>query len=176
MIASRCKKKIRLNRRFRRLAVGLILLALMLTGCGGTYGKFVYDEAVDQVFEDLKVLPEHDYYFSGPDSNPRAIIAIDKRYTLVSSLWKPVEMTEAQLKSWVKNPARRGHFYPYTFGRYLLDDGGERVGLWYSLRDRHAFATMKILDDKRIQVTTPADDGYRRRPFNNILSAYYDDD
>jgi hypothetical protein len=153
-----------------------MLLALLLAGCGGTYGRFVYDEAVDQVFEDLRVLPDHHYYFSGPDSNPRAIIAIDKRYTLVSRLWKPVDMTAARLKSWVKNPARRGHYYPYTFGRYLLDDGGERVGLWYSLRDWRESATIKILEDNRIQVSTPMDEGYRRRPFGNFLSFYHDVD
>lgn len=175
MTASRCKRK-KYNWRFPWLALGLILLALTLAGCGGTYGKFVYDEAVDQVFEDLRVLPDHRYYFSGSDSLPRAIIAIDRRYTLVSSIWKPIEMTEAQLRRWVLNPARQGHFHPYTFGRYLLNDGGEQVGLWYSLRDRRAFATIKILGDNRIQVSTPVDDGYRRKPFSNFLSDYQDED
>ncbi|MEJ2641371.1 MAG: hypothetical protein P8010_17530 [Desulfosarcinaceae bacterium] len=148
------------------------LLILSLEGCAaGRYGKFVYDEAVDKVFEDLTVLPDHRYYITGPDSRPDAIIAIDQRYTLKSKLWKPVEMTPQKLKHWVANPARRAQYYPYPYGRYIVSDDGQRIGLWYSLRDWRAFATVKMLDDTTVQVSTPLDEGYRMRrtPFSNNL-------
>jgi hypothetical protein len=143
--------------------LGVWLLAVSLAGCAGRYGGFVYDEAVDQVFEDLTVLPDHRYYFSGPESRPDAVIAIDERYTLSSQLWKPVEATEAQLKRWVDNPSRRAHYYPYTYGRYILDDAGNRIGLWYSFHDWRAFAFVKMLDSTTVQVSTPLEEGYRRK-------------
>jgi len=158
------------NRRWW-LVLCVSLLILSLAGCAGRYGKLVYDEAVDQVFDNLKVLPDHRYYFSGPDSRPDAIIAIDKRFTLKSDYWKPVEMTTAKLKHWIENPARRGRFYPYTYGRYILSDKGQRIGLWYSLRDYRAFATVKMLGDTTVQVSTPIQEAYRwrRTPFSNNM-------
>jgi hypothetical protein len=156
----------------RWLFLGALLLILFLAGCTGRYGGFVYDEAVDQVFEELTVLPDHRYYYTGPESRPDAIIAIDQRYTLKSEIWKPVEMTSEKLKRWVDNPARRARFYPYTYGRYIVSDDGQRVGLWYSLKDWRAFATVKMLDDTTVQVSTPIDEEYRlrRTPFTNNLS------
>lgn len=173
MTASRTNKK-KYRRRYLCLGMGAILLAMVLTGCGGTYGSFKYDEEVDTLFENLKVLPDHHYYFSGPESYPRAIIAIHKRYTLVSNLWKPVEMSEEKLKRWVRDPSRRGLYYPYTFGRYLLDADGGQMGLWYSLRDWRDFMTVKMLDGTRVQVSTPIDEGYRRRSPKFFFSVHDD--
>jgi hypothetical protein len=133
----------------------------LLSGCGGVYGKFVYDETVDDTFEQLSVLPDHRYYFSGGDSNPDVIIAIDNRYTLASKLWKPIEMTEAQLKRWVHNPSRRSIIYPYTYGRQILDDQGNRVGVWYALHDYRTFSSIRMLDATTVQLSSPLDESYR---------------
>jgi hypothetical protein len=158
----------KLQDRHNWLILSIALLILVLAGCAGRYGNFVYDEAVDQVFENLTVLPGHRYYITGPESRPDAIIAIDQRYTLKSNYWKPVEMTPEKLKHWIDNPARRGRFYPYTYGRYILSDQGQRIGLWYSLRDYRAFATVKMLDATTVQISTPIDEEYRfrRTPFS----------
>ncbi|MDJ0783027.1 MAG: hypothetical protein QNJ22_13715 [Desulfosarcinaceae bacterium] len=154
----------------------LLLCMLTLLGCGGTYGSFVYDEQVDQIFEELTVLPDHSYYFSGSDSRPDAIIAIDEAFTLESRIWKPVEMTDDQLKAWVFNPTRRAKYLPYTYGRYMLTDDGQRIGLWYSLYDWRAFATIRMLDDTIVQVSTPFDESYRRKRSNFFNSHHHDDD
>jgi hypothetical protein len=151
--------------------LGVVLLVLSMAGCAGRYGNLVYDEAVDQMFENLTVLPDHRYYFSGSDSRPDAIIAIDTRYALKSNIWKPVEMTSEELKRWIDNPARRARLYPYNYGRYIVSDDGQRIGLWYSLKDWRAFATVKMLNDTTVQVSTPIDEAYRlrRTPFSNNL-------
>jgi hypothetical protein len=155
--------------------LGLLVLMALITGCGGTYGRFVYDEAVDDAFEQLTVLPGHQYYFSGPDAYPDVIIAIDKEYTLASKLWKPIEMTETQLKKWVFYPSRRAHYYPYTYGRRILDDRGNRIGVWYALQDYRAFSSIRMLDAATVQINTPIDEGGRRhRPYG--MSAFWDDD
>jgi hypothetical protein len=147
--------------------LGLLVLLAFLMGCGGTYGRFSYDEAVDDTFEQLTVLPDHQYYFSGPDSYPDVIIAIDNKYSLASRLWKPIEMTEAQLKKWVFYPSRRAQYYPYTYGRQILDDQGDRIGVWYSLQDYRAFASIRMLDATTVQLSTPIDEAHRRhKPFH----------
>jgi hypothetical protein len=143
--------------------LGLPVLIALLMGCAGIYGRFVYDEAVDDVFEQLSVLPDHNYYYSGPDSYPDVIIAIDEKYTLASKLWKPIEITAAQLKKWVFYPSRRAQYYPYTYGRRILDDQGNRIGVWYSLQDYRAFATIRMLDANTVQLSTPIDEGHRRQ-------------
>jgi hypothetical protein len=134
----------------------------LLMGCTGTYGRFVYDEAVDDTFEQLSVLRGHSYYYSGPDSYPDVIIAINEEYTLASKLWKPIEITEAQLKKWIYYPTRRAQYYPYTFGRRILDERGNQLGVWYSLKDHRAFAPIRMLDDTTVQLSTPID-SHRRR-------------
>jgi hypothetical protein len=141
----------------------MLLILVLPMGCGGTYGRFVYDEAVDEAFEQLTVLPDHHYYFSGPDAFPDAIIAVDSNYTLASRLWKPIDMTEAQLKRWIFYPTRRALYYPYTYGRRILDDRGNQLGVWYSLKDYRAFSTVRMLDDTTVQINTPIDETDRRR-------------
>lgn len=153
----------------------VLLILPIIVGCGGVYGNFVYDEAVDEIFEAPTVLPQHNYYFSGPESRPRAIIAIDNGYTLASKLWKPVAMTTAQLNRWVKDPSRRALLFPYTFGRIIQDDKGRRVGVWYSLYDYREFATILMLDETTVQVSTPIDEGYRRHGLKSYWG-FADDD
>jgi len=162
------------QRRVRQQTMILIAAAFLL-GCAGNYGRFEYDSEVDRLFKDFEPLAGHHYYFSGPETYPRAIIGIAAGYTLVSRFWKPVDMTPEQLKRWVGWPVR-GAFYSHEgYGRYILDDQDRRVGVWYSLRDRHAFATVKMLDATTVQVSTPFENFSSNRR-SKFFSDGYDDD
>ena len=144
-------------------STGVFLMLLTLVGCGGTFGRLVHDEAVDQIFEELTVLPDHRYYYTGSDDRPDAIIAIDERFTLATTLWKPVENIETQLRKWINYRSTRARHKPYTYGRYILDDKGQRVGYWYALKDWWDFATIRMVDEATVEITRPSN-RQRRRP------------
>lgn len=144
----------------------IIFLVFGLMGCSGVYGQFVHDEAVDQAFEDLSILPNHRYYYSGSDTYPRTIIAIDETYTLSSKIWRPVDMTEDQLKRWIYYPPRTTHLYPYTLGRYITDDKGHRIGVWYSSEDWLEYAVVRMIDETTVQISTPISERHRKYYFS----------
>ena len=130
-----------------------LLFSLAACASTGVYGKFVYTQEVDDLFESLTVLPDHAYFFSGSDARPRVILAIDDAYTLSSKLWKPVDMTAEQLKRWVLNPSRRSQYDAATYGRYIYDDKGQRIGAWYALEDWNQYVTVKMLDDTTVEIS-----------------------
>ncbi|MEJ2641372.1 MAG: hypothetical protein P8010_17535 [Desulfosarcinaceae bacterium] len=138
-----------------------VLLSALVSGCSGVYGNFRYDEAVDDTFENLTVLPDHQYYFTGPDSYPNVVIAIDEHYSLASNIWKPIDITRDQLKHWVYNPLRSNRYYPYPYGRRILDDKGNEIGVWYALKDYRLFASIRMLDDTTVQLSKPFDESDR---------------
>lgn len=164
----------RLNTRLMQVGVLLFLIVVSLMGCGGVSGRLVYDDKVDQLFKSLTVLPDHRYYFTGSDSYPTAIIGIDEKYTLSTKFWKPVDMTEKQLKRWVITNSRRAYYDSNHYGRYILDDKGQRLGVWYSLKNWRDFASVRILDERTVQVSTPFDSVPRYRRPRIHLNNYHD--
>lgn len=150
-------------KKFLSTCLGAVLLASLLSGCAGNYGKLVYDASVDQIFEGFNVLPDHRYYIYGPDTLPAVIVALDKRYHLASSIWKPVDITKEKLKHWIDHPLRRNRRYPYTFGRRMLDDKGRQIGVWYALRDHLAYSVVWVLDDgTTVKISAPNERRHRR--------------
>ncbi len=95
---------------------------------------------------------DHKYYYSGGDARPNAIIAIHQDYTLVSELWKEVDVTSDQLKAWVDLMVARNLFYTSPEGFIIYDANGNRVGIWYSMWD---WTSVKMESDNRIYITTP---------------------
>lgn len=149
------KKTMGTKARLMGLAMMSLVGLVSLGACAAGHGSFRYDDQVDRQFKTLTVLPGHRYYYSGPVSRPRAIIAIDAAYTLASDFWKPVEMTPEVLKNWVQSPTRKAYYDVATYGRVILDDKGQRVGVWYSLKDRLDFATVRMVDATTVNVSTP---------------------
>lgn len=126
-----------------------LFLALMLTaGCAGVnqngtlatrlgYGYLHWSAAVTDDFMSNTVRPEYNYFYSGPDASPRAVIGIGKSYRLVSRFWKPVDLTPAIMKSWNwwMNASYGRGFGDAPRGYEIVDQGGEPVGVWYSRSD-----------------------------------------
>jgi len=81
--------------------VVLLLLALSTAACAGmmvkNYGSFEPDRGILKAFEGYQVNPNLNYYVSGSDVHPNAIMGLNKKFTLEESLWKKVEMTPEKL-------------------------------------------------------------------------------
>ena len=145
----------KLNRkRMRIITIGTLLLwiPIVFVGCAETYGRIHHSLDVSKMFETYEILDDYRYYFSGSDVKPDGIIGIHKSYTLDSSLWKPVDITSEQLKSWIEIITNY-HGVTYTNnGALILDPAGKQIGVWYS---QWGAGIIKMEDDNRIMVTTP---------------------
>lgn len=131
----------------------LIVLLILLTACtGGNYGEIRLSSEVNRLFESHQVLENHNYYYSGSNAIPNAIIGIHKDYTLRSELWKPVELTSDHLRQWINLMTDYKAYSFRTDGANILDPEGKIIGIWYSRYDE---TVVKILEDHQVIVYPP---------------------
>ncbi len=142
-----------------------VVVQAAFTGCSGSYGRLKPSLEVDKMFEELKILADHSYYYSGSDVKPNAIIGIDNNYTLNSTLWKPVDLTSEQLKKWIDFMTHYRGYSLTNAGSLILDPTGKRLGVWYS---RCNETTVKMESDKSIVVHTPCRTSSRRTPGDSL--------
>ena len=131
----------------------------VLSGCAATAdqkssGVITSREATD-IWNSYEVLPNYNYYYSGPDSQPNYIIGIDDKYALTSQLWKSVDLTPQMLKNWLNYKHPRVGYSQSPFGAFITDPGGNRIGLWYSVQDWRLTGSATVYADNRVDVTLP---------------------
>jgi len=138
----------------------LVVMLSVLTGCATTAGKkssgVVTSREATEIWHSYEILPNYHYYYSGPDSQPNYIIGIDDRYKLISEFWKPVDLTPAMLKNWFNYIRPRVGYSQDPFGAFITDSKGERIGLWYSVRDWRLTGTATVGENNQVFVTRPA--------------------
>lgn len=113
------------------------LLFLLLGGCAGAKpqgepGSLVHTDEVTRLFEASTVLPDHNYYYCGPEAEPEAIIGIHSGFAFQGRYWYQVPLTPEQLQSWNRriDNAHRIRF-AYKGARIMTPDG-RQAGVWYS--------------------------------------------
>ncbi|MFC1828396.1 hypothetical protein ACFL0O_02160 [Thermodesulfobacteriota bacterium] len=142
----------------KRIEIILVCVLLLVvhacaSGRANNFGRISPSLAATRMFESHTVLPDHHYYYSGPDGKPNAIIGIDQRYTLSSKLWKPVNLTSEKLRTWINFILDSQPFVPLNhYGSFIIDPDGQQVGVWYS---PWMPSTAKMEGDNRIVVQTP---------------------
>ena len=125
----------------------------------GNYGRLIPSDNVKKTFETYQLPPDHTYYYSGPDAFPRAIIGIRNEYHLESKFWKPVELTHELLKRWLEMGGRsRDDYYLNNNGSDILAPDGEKIGIWYAVKNWKDRATVKMIDGKTVNVSPPLKD------------------
>jgi len=116
----------------------LVSLLFLLSSCvGGSYGRLQLNRDVSASFESCTVLPDYNYYYSGPMAMPNAILAIKKDQNFKKGLWNSVPVDKKQLCDWmyIIDPTHRRVRFQYD-GYTLYAPSGGAVGLWYSREDR----------------------------------------
>jgi len=141
----------------------LVALLMGLQGCAAlhyaNYGRFSPDSKITQAFELYQVNPEMNYYFSGSDVHPNALLGLDKHYILESTLWKSVDMTPARMKEIVTGmKSRTSTIGQNLSGFSLLDPQGKPVGIWYSIVT--ATTAFKMKENNGVLIYTPDLDAY----------------
>ena len=123
------------------LAILMAAVLFLFTGCAGCpeCGSIRRDNDVTTVFTSETIVPEYQYFYNGEILHPKAILGVDKIYTLEGEYWTPIDLTQDQLSSWVQEIETRptaadnqtGNFQGYV----ILDPQGTRAGIWYSRFD-----------------------------------------
>lgn len=120
-------------------------MLIVLIGCTKDYGRFSRDSDLDQAFNKGEILQELNYYYSGRDSKPFAIIGLDPAYSVPSRFWIAFEPQPEQLKKMSQKVySRYGYAY---FGSYMLDQEGAVIGIWFYGPHTRSF---KVDQQKRI--------------------------
>lgn len=144
------------------LSAACTVLLLLSSGCASmplkNYGSIVADGRVMEAFDKFQVNPNYDYFYSGSEVYPNAVMGLDKSYTLESDLWKKVDMTPAKLREIVmnmKDKAATVDLMTSLHGFAILDDKGKRIGVWYSILKATANSSVWMKDSKTVLIDTP---------------------
>ena len=136
------------------LHVLICLAVLTLAACGGSYGSLQRSSETNRKFESIEISDIYNYYYTGSYYKPMAIIGVIKEYTLISKLWKPVDLTPARLSGWVDQMTDFRGYALSNFGSNILNEHGQVIGIWYSPVD---FTTVRMLEDKQFWIYPPRD-------------------
>ena len=138
----------------------LVVIVSALTGCAATEVKkssgITASREATELWHAYEILPNYHYYTSGPDTQPNYIIGIDDRYTLMTEFWKPVDLTPEMLKNWFNYIRPRVGYSQDPYGAFIIDSNGERIGLWYSVRDWRLTGSVTVGENNQVHVTRPA--------------------
>jgi hypothetical protein len=121
--------KLPVNTRFAGFGV-IALLIMMLAGCANNYGGFANSAEVNQAFRQGDTQPGYQYYYTGRDNMPYAIVGIDRSYTVPSKYWIAFEPDSETLRKMSGNMYGKHKYYPV--GAHILDPEGTIIGVWYS--------------------------------------------
>jgi hypothetical protein len=139
--------------------IGLCIIVLMAVGLavwisGGRYGELRPSQETTDAYTSFRVDPEKNYYSSGPDFHPNALMGLDKAWTLESDLWKERELTDAAMKKLVMDMQSNAmEQMAWLHGFDVVDDKGWKIGDWYSILGLNI--TIKVTGEKRVTITTP---------------------
>ncbi|MDD5169069.1 MAG: hypothetical protein PHN75_09640 [Syntrophales bacterium] len=140
-----------------RLA-GLVVLALMMIGCASfraSYGTIDIDEAIQARFEAYQHDPDMNYYWSGSEAHPTAIMGLKKAYALDNDLWKPMDPDPKAFTNFVKSMQEIARQYALQQRGFIIKDPqGKAIGVWYSLIQIKPM-TVRMGEDNKVNIYTP---------------------
>ena len=124
------------NSRKLIILISSFFIVFALGGCTtGNFGRLQSDREITQAFKDLKVLPDHKYYYRGTFSLPTVIVGIHKKFTLNLTLWTAVDPQSDDFKTLIDRVGLQetlGASTVQPWGFQILDHAGNYVGIWYS--------------------------------------------
>lgn len=117
------------------LILSLFTTMILLTGFTGcaqraNYGGFSKDDQVGHAFRSGTVPAELNYFYTGRDTMPYAIMGIKPSYTVPSQYWIAFEPKPEQLRNMSSNIYGKNRYDPYGFN--ILDPDGSPIGIWFS--------------------------------------------
>jgi hypothetical protein len=144
------------------LAAAVVLILIVWRFSGGRCGKLQPSREATDAFETFRIDPGKEYYLSGSDVYPNAIIGIDKSWTLGTDLWKKRDLTADGMKELVGNMRSKAmEQMTLLQGFDIMDNREVKIGEWFSLPGMSIVIRMKGRD--RVSISTPPLDVYPAR-------------
>ena len=142
----------------------MLFLVFSFWGCAGFLkgnGAINPDRSVTRAFETFQINPNYNYYYSGSDVYPNALIGLDKKYKIEPDLWKKMEPAPKDFKDMISQMQSRALSLGQSqYGFAILDDKGRQIGVWYSILN--AATTVKMKDDQTVLIYQPPLNTYEK--------------
>jgi hypothetical protein len=140
----------------------LLLGMISCSGLIGNYGLINPSAGVTGDFESFRINPDLDYYISGSDLYPNAVMGLRRDLHLhPQTLWKKVAMTPEKMEEIVGYmKAKVAELGLYLQGFELITPDGAPVGVWYSIPP--ARTLLRVNEDKTLWIETPDIDTYEK--------------
>jgi hypothetical protein len=141
----------------------------------GDRGSLLRNDEVTKLFEGGTVLPDHVYYYCGPEAEPEAIIAIQAGFAFQGQYWYQVAISPGQLQAWNRRIANEQRIRLAYKGAKIMTPDGRQAGVWYSPVEN---TVVRFPDAQTILIYTPTpppnggfldggeDFGFKGRPRN----------
>ena len=142
----------------------LCFLLWFAAGCAtmsANHGSIVLDPAAERDFATFRLDPNMNYYYSGPDYYPNALMGLKKEYVLDNDLWKPLEPNPALFRDKIRSMQDAARLHgTFQHGFAIKDPQGKTIGVWYSiLQVKTMVVTMG--EENKVMVYTPELDIYQ---------------
>lgn len=137
------------------LFIGFIVF--FISRSGENYGMLNPSAEVAAAFESQRPAPDLDYWFSGPESHPVALIGVEKRFRFDSAEhWMRVKPGEESLKPLIAGMQSKAMQRNLNLrGFEMVDQRGERIGEWYSVAGIQAVIKRTGIDSVEIFPPSP---------------------
>ncbi len=141
--------------RYLQFVCTLILIGFLVGGCAipPNQGRMVRDGEIEKLVESATVMPNHSYYFNGPEARPDVIIAIDNSFTLTSKYWIKVDDVASQLQDWNRLIDNAHRFRKAYKGFWIMTPDGNQAGIWYS---PYEYTFVQFPDPSTLILYTPS--------------------
>jgi hypothetical protein len=110
-----------------------VAMAILISACSiANLGWLRNSEEVDRTFATLQVFPNCRYWYLYLENSPYAVLGLNRDYRIEDISWTEVEPGSEVFRKVVglvesfPVPGSR------TYGAYILDSKGDRIGVWYS--------------------------------------------
>ena len=142
------------------LVVALLIgfIVLFVSRSGENSGMLKPSDAVTESFQSYRMVADLDYWFSGPESIPLAIIGVQKRFRFDSAMhWMKVKPGEESLKPLVAGMQSKARQMNQNLrGFDIVDQRGERIGQWYSALGVQAVIKRTGIDSVEVWPPSPS--------------------
>jgi hypothetical protein len=131
----------------------LLVWASLLASCVA-HGWPLSWQASDEVEQEMgRSRSAFIYYFSGSEALPHTIIGLRAGQSFRPGLWQPAPAGADQPGRWLEAIDNRHRLGRDRYaGGWLVDEGGEVLGLWYS---RYRYAGSSRDDDGAVRIRPP---------------------
>jgi hypothetical protein len=138
------------------LCIGFVVY--LMSRSGEKYGTLKPSESATASLQSRSEAPDRDYYFSGPESHPLAIIGVEKKYRFDSAKhWIRIGPEQESLKRLME--AMQSGALPLNRnprGFDMVDQRGERIGEWYSIMGIQGVIRRTGIDSVEVWPPSPA--------------------